>query len=137
MSGVLLDTNVLSELIRPKPDVKVVSFVSAQTDPFISVVTLHELTYGAERAPPARRTKLIAWIASIRSQFAGRIVVIDENIAENAGRMRALAEAQGRPTEAVDALIAASALSRGATIATRNTTDFEPMGVAVIDPWRS
>ncbi|NOT41903.1 MAG: type II toxin-antitoxin system VapC family toxin [Alphaproteobacteria bacterium] len=135
MSAVLLDTNVLSELIRPKPDPKVAAFVSAQTDPFISVVTLHELTYGAERAPPARRAKLTAWIAGIRAQFAGRILPVTEDIASQSGRLRALAEAQGRPTEAVDTMIAASAISRGAAVATRNISDFTPLGVTLIDPW--
>lgn len=135
MSRVLLDTNVLSELIRPKPEPKVAAFVRAQTDPYISVVTLHELTYGAERAPAARRAKLTGWIASIRAQFAGRVLTITEDIATEAGRLRALAEAQGRPTEAIDALIAASALARGAAVATRDTGDFAPLGVTVIDPW--
>ena len=135
MSRVLLDTNVLSELIRPKPEPKVAGFVRAQTDPYISVVTLHELTYGAERAPAARRAKLTGWIAGIRAQFAGRVLTITEDIATEAGRLRALAEAQGRPTEAIDALIAASALARGAAVATRDTGDFAPLGVTVIDPW--
>ena len=138
MSAVLLDTNVLSELVRPKPDAKVVSFVRAQTDPYISALTLHELTYGAERAPqPARRAKLIAWVSSLRAQFAGRIVPVAEDIAAEAGRLRDAAESQGRPTDAIDALIAASALARGATVATRNTRDFEPLGVPVIDPWQA
>ncbi len=136
MAAVLLDTNVLSELVRPKPDAKVVAFVRAQTDPYVSVVTLHELTFGAERAPSAdRRAKLIAWISTLRAQFAGRIVAVGEDIAIEAGRLRAAAESQGRPTEAIDALIAASALARGAAVATRNVRDFEPLGVSVIDPW--
>ena len=135
MSAVLLDTNVVSELIRPRPDPNVVAFVGTQSEPFISVVTVHELTYGAERAPPARRAKLLAWIAALRSQFAGRIVAIGEDVAAEAGRLRAVAEAQGRPTEAVDALIAACAVARGAAVATRNGSDFEPMGVPVINPW--
>ena len=136
MTAILFDTNVLSELVRPKPDATVVAFVRGQFDPFISVVSLHELTYGADRAPPARQAKLTAWIAGIRAQFAGRIIPINEEIAVVSGRLRALAEAQGRPTEAIDALIAASAHSRGAAVATRNGSDFEPMGVTVIDPWK-
>jgi predicted nucleic acid-binding protein len=135
VSRILFDTNVLSELIRPKPEPKVVAFVRAQTDPFISVVTLHEITYGAERAPPARRAKLTAWIAGVRAQFAGRVLPVTEDIAVEAGRLRALAEAQGRPTEPVDAMIAASAISRGASVATRNISDFAPLGVTLIDPW--
>jgi toxin FitB len=136
LSAVLLDTNVLSELVRPRPDAKVTAFVRAQDDPYISALTLHELTYGAERAPaPDRRAKLIAWIASVRAQFTGRIVAVDADVAAEAGRLRAAAEAQGRPSEAVDALIAASALARGATVATRDTGGFEPLGVPVVNPW--
>lgn len=137
MPAILIDTNVLSELVRAKPEPAVMAFVQAQTDPYVSVLTLHELTYGAERAPaPARRAKLIAWIESLRAQFAGRIVPITEDISLQAGRLRAAAESQGRPTDAIDALIAASAVSRGATVATRNTRDFQPLGVSVIDPWK-
>jgi toxin FitB len=138
MTLVLFDTNVLSELVRPKPDPKVATFVKAHNDAVISVLTIHELTYGAERAAdPARRAKLIAWISSVRAQFGCRIVEIDSDIANHGGRLRAAAEAQGRPTEAIDALIAACAIARGAAIATRNTSDFDPMGVRTIDPWRS
>jgi predicted nucleic acid-binding protein len=135
VSAVLLDTNVVSELVRAKPDANVVEFVRAQSNAFISVVTVHELIYGAERAPAARRVKLLAWIAALRSQFGGRIVAVTEDIAAEAGRLRAAAESQGRPTEAVDALIAACAIAHGATVATRNTSDFEPMGVPIINPW--
>lgn len=136
MSGMLLDTNVLSELVRPKPDPKVQAFVRAQTDPLISALTIHEIVFGAERAAdPARRTKLIAWVAAIRSQFAGRIVDIDANVAEQAGRLRASAASQGLNTDPVDALIAACAISRSAAIATRNIRDFTPLGVTVVDPW--
>jgi toxin FitB len=138
VTAVLFDTNVLSELVRPRPDARVAAFVRDQHDPYLSVVTLHELTYGAERAPAAaRRAKLIAWIAALRAQFAGRIVPVTEEIAEHAGRLRAAAELQGRPTEAIDALIAASALSRGAALATRDTSDFEPLGVTLINPWNA
>ena len=105
MTAVLLDTNVLSELIRPKPNAKVAAFVHSQNDAYISVVTLHELTYGAERAAsPVRRAKLIAWIPALRVQFTGRIVAVTADIAGQAGRLRASADSQGRPTEIVDAL---------------------------------
>ena len=81
--------------------------------------------------------ELLAWIAALRSQFGGRIVAVTEDIAAEAGRLRAAAESQGRPTEAVDALIAACAIAHGATVATRNASDFEPMGVPIINPWAS
>ena len=136
MSAVLLDTNVLSELVRPKPNTKVKAFVRAQSDPLISAVTLHEITYGAERAPDAaRRAKLAAWVAAIRAQFAGRIVGVDADVAELAGRLRAAAAAQGAAADPIDALIAGCANARGATLATRNVRDFRAFGVALIDPW--
>lgn len=136
MSRVLLDTNVLSELVRPRPEARVQAFVMAQTDPIISVLTIHEITYGAERAPdPARRVKLVAWVAAIQSRFVGRIIAIDAAIAEQAGRLRATAEAQGAAADPIDSLIAACALSHGAHIATRNVRDFAAFGIGVIDPW--
>jgi len=136
VSPVLLDTNVLSELVRPRPDARIQSFVRTQTDPLISVLTIHEIACGAERAPdPARRAKLLAWVAAIQSRFVGRIIVVDADIAEQAGRLRAAAEAQGAAADPIDALIAACALSRGAAIATRNVRDFAAFGASVIDPW--
>ena len=133
---VLFDTNVLSELVRARPDSRVLSFVAAQKDPVISVVSLHELTYGAERsADPARRARLQAWIASIRARFVNRIVDINPEIAEQSGRLRALAAMNGHNVEAIDALIAACGLARAATIATRNVRDFAPLGVPVMNPW--
>jgi predicted nucleic acid-binding protein len=136
VSRVLLDTNVLSELVRPRPEARVQAFVMAQTDPIISVLTIHEITYGAERAPdPARRVKLVAWVAAIQSRFAGRIIVIDAAIAEHASRLRADGKARGTAADPIDSLIAACALSRGAHIATRNVRDFAAFGIGVIDPW--
>lgn len=136
MAKILLDTNVLSELVRPKPEAKIQAFIRVQTDPIISALTIHELVFGAERASdPARRTKLLSWITGIRSQFAGRIVDVDADIAEQAGRLRAGAANQGANTDPMDALIAACAASKGATIATRNVRDFAPLGVTIIDPW--
>src|SRR5271165_3010597 len=102
MTKMLLDTNVLSELVRPKPEPHVRAFVRAQTDPLISALTIHEIVFGAERASdPTRRAKLIAWVAAIQSQFAGRIVDIDAIIAERAGRIRANAAAQGANTDPI------------------------------------
>jgi predicted nucleic acid-binding protein len=136
MTRVLLDTNVLSELIRTKPDPKVQAFVRAQPDPLISVLTIHEIIFGAERATDsARRTKLNAWIAAIQNQFAGRIVEIDAHVAEQAGRLRANAASQGANADPIDALIAACAITRGAAIATRNVRDFAAFGADMVNPW--
>jgi toxin FitB len=136
VNAVLLDTSVLSELVRVRPDERVTAFVGSLDAPLLSALTIHELTYGAERATdPGRRESLLTWVDTIRVRFRGRIVDVDADVAEVAGRLRAGAEARGRPADGVDALIAASALVRGVAVATRNARDFEPLGVAVIDPW--
>jgi predicted nucleic acid-binding protein len=134
--AVLFDTNVISELIRPRPEARVLAFIDEQPDPYLSVLTLHELTWGAERVRDAvRRKKLVAWIAAIRNRFGGRLVDVDAAVAEHAGRLRASAATEGRVIDPMDSLIAASALSRGARVVTRNVRDFEPLGVGAIDPW--
>jgi toxin FitB len=136
LKPVLLDTNVLSELVRPRPDARVIAFVASATSPLISVLTFHELTFGAARSQdPARRERLMAWIDTVRSRFAGRVVDVDADVAEIAGRLRAAASLDGRTADPIDALIAASALVRDAVIATRNVRDFEPLGVEWVDPW--
>jgi len=136
VTPVLLDTNVLSELVRPRPDPRVAAFVAGVAEPLISTLTLHELVYGAARvADLERRERLMAWVASLHQRFEERLVDVDAGVAEVAGRLRAAASVGGRPTDPVDALIAASALVRGATVATRNVRDFEPFGVDIVDPW--
>jgi predicted nucleic acid-binding protein len=102
------------------------------------VVTLHELLYGAERSPQAaRKAKLLAWIAEMRIEFSGRLIVVDRDVAEQSARLRALAAAQGRPADPLDALIAASAQVGGLVLATRNVADFQPFGIPVVNPWAS
>lgn len=136
MNAVLLDTNVVSELVRRAPDARVIAFVRRLDTPLLSALTLHELTYRAARVDDeARREQLSTWIDTVRARFTGRIVDVDADVAEVAGRLRAVGDRSGRSTDPLDALIAASALVRGATVATRNVRDFEPLGVTVIDPW--
>jgi predicted nucleic acid-binding protein len=138
VSSYLLDTNVISELVKPKPEPAVLAFLRRQADLWLSVITLHELAYGAERArDPARRAKLFAWIAAIGARFERRILTMERDVAEQAGRLRALAEAQGRAADPLDALIAAAALSRGLTLVTRNTEDFDVFGITLLNPWKS
>ncbi len=134
MSRFLLDTNVISELARPGPDQKVLDFLRSQPDLWLSVITLHEIAYGADRArEPLRKAKLISWVDSIRTQFAGRVIVLDENQALLAGRLRSLAAAAGRDDDPLDAMIAAAGHSW--TLATRNTSDFAGFGVPLFNPW--
>jgi toxin FitB len=136
MRPVLLDTNVLSELVRPQPDARVAAFVAGVESPLVSVLTLHELTYGAARSPdPVRRERLMAWIDTVRRRFVGRVVDVDADVAEIAGRLRATADLDGHPADPIDALIAASAMLRDAAVATRNVRHFASLGVELLDPW--
>ena len=138
MTGYLLDTKVVSELIRPKPDKRVTTFVLQQQELWLSVVSLHELTYGAELiADTARRARLMNWIGTVEDKFVHRLIDIDATIAHRAGRLRASAQSQGRVCSALDALIAACALSSGLTLATRNTKDFLSLDIPLHDPWQS
>ena len=132
----LLDTNVISELIRPRPSARVLRFLERAIDPWLSTITLHELSYGAERSPDAaRRAKLLVWVDEIAVEFQDRFVAVDNEVAERSGRLRALAEAQGRPADPLDALIAASAQAKGLTVATRNVRDFEAFSIPIANPW--
>lgn len=137
MDNILLDTNVISEVMKPRPDPRVKRFLRDASDPWLCTLTLHELVFGAERSPdPVRRAKLLEWIARMTGEFAVRTIVVDNEVAERSGRLRALAAAQGRTTSVVDAVIAAAGQIRGLTIATRNIRDFQAFGVALLDPWK-
>lgn len=136
MTGWLLDTNVVSEMARPKPAAKVVAFLRRTSGLHVSVVTLHEIAYGVERAPdPVRRAKLTTWLEQLAQRFANRVIAIDARIAERAGRLRAASDARGHPADPLDALIAATALEHQLTLATRNLADFREWGTQLHDPW--
>lgn len=132
----LLDTNVLSETMRPRPDAKVVAFLRRGLPSYISVVTVHELKHGAELVKDARRRQEIAaWFASIRSDFEDQILTVTAEIAETAAVLRASASRSGRVLHIEDAIIAATALKHNLTLITRNTSDFEVTEVPQINPW--
>jgi predicted nucleic acid-binding protein len=133
----LLDTNVVSETRRKNPDSKVVSWM-ARTDPadlFISAMTLGEIAKGvALRAKqnPTQTAGLEEWLTATRVKYINQIVVIDADIAEAWGRL-----ATKRTLPIVDGLLAATALVRGLTLATRNERDVADLGVRVLNPWES
>ena len=136
MDDILLDTNVLSEFIKPRPDPAVLLFLDTIEVSWLCSITFHELNFGAERSPDARRrAKLLAWIERLRSEFAGRTIPVDDEIAAQSGRLKAAAAADGKIVSVVDALIAAAAHTRGLRVATRNIKDFKPLGVALVNPW--
>ena len=132
----LVDTNVLSELLSPEGDRRVRAFVESLANPLVSVVVFHELAYGVEMMPAGiKRARLSAGIETFRNRFRERMVSIDIEIAEIAGRLRAGETRSGYALDAPDALIAASALTLPARLATRNTRHFERLGIELVNPW--
>jgi predicted nucleic acid-binding protein len=132
----LLDTKVLSELRRREPDVHVVRWLDLRPPStlFLSVLTLGELRKGVEALPAsARKQALGDWLAvELPAYFGGRILPIDARVADRWGRLVAQA---GRAVPAIDSLLAATALTHGLTLVTRNVRDFQHPGLDVIDPW--
>jgi hypothetical protein len=139
MSGIVLDTNVVSEPRRPVPDPKVRAWFAAQ-DPqqlYLTTTVVAELTVGIERLPAGRRRAgFRRWLdALIAEDFAGRILMFDVEAALIYGKVVAEALARGRPPTVGDAQIAAVARRHGMAVASRDVSGFEPLEVAVVDPW--
>lgn len=134
----LLDTNVVSEWVKPRPNPGLIGWTeSADEDRiFLSVVSLAELRYGAERmAPGRRRSRLEQWLQhELPLRFEGRILPVDANVADAWGRTVSRSEAAGRPIAAMDALLAATAETHQLTLVTRNVSHF-PLLKAVLNPW--
>jgi predicted nucleic acid-binding protein len=135
----LLDTNVISELIKKHPEPKVVQWVDEQ-DPallYLSVITIGEIRKAIEKlADLTRKEKISSWLSSyLLVRFDGRILPITTNIMLRWGMLTGQLEPKGIPLSAFDSLIAASALYEQLTIATRNTDDFREVGVPLFNPW--
>jgi predicted nucleic acid-binding protein len=135
---ILLDTCVVSETVRPRPEPRVLAWLAAQrgTALFTSVLTLGELRNGLGRLPAgARRDVLAAWIGRFTAEYGDRMLPVTARVATRWGDLVSEASRRGKSLAAVDGLIAATALENGFAVATRNTTDFEPTGVRLVDPW--
>jgi predicted nucleic acid-binding protein len=136
---ILLDTNVISELVRPLPDPAVVSFVSRQAPDavFTSAICEAEIHYGLARLPPGRRRDdLTARItAFLATGFPTRVLRFDSACAVLYGKIRADREAAGKPISVEDGMIAATARAHSAMVVTRNLTDFRDCGIDIVSPW--
>lgn len=132
----LIDTNVLSELRRKEPDGRVVEWMRQRpaTTLHLSVLTLGELRKGIEALPDGdRKNRLLDWLkVELTGFFAGRILPVDAPTADQWGRLMAQAE---RPLPAIDSLLAATALTHGLTLVTRNVKDYQHPTLTVINPW--
>jgi predicted nucleic acid-binding protein len=139
VTGWLLDTNVLSELRRPKADRHVVAFVAAQPldDLFISAVTLAEIRFGIEMVADAgRRADLADWLANkVRPLFEQRVLQVTEDVMLKWRLMVEDGRKEGHTFSQPDLIIAASAAHFGLTVVTRDVSDFERARVPVLNPW--
>lgn len=134
----LVDTNVLSEPTRARPAEAVGRWLLSQPSVKVSALSLMELEYGLARLVPGdKRDRLTKWLEGVLASSAIEIVPIDPAVARSAGRLKRLAERGGRPRPLADLLIAACAQVTGSVVATRNTADFEGLGVPLLDPFVS
>lgn len=135
----LLDTCVLSEFTRRRPEKKVIRWLESINEEklFISVITIGEIQHGIERLPEShRKTELLVWTNNgLVKRFEQRVIPLDMPAMFLWGSLTARLESAGQPMGVMDSLIAATALQSNFILATRNVTDFLPCGVQVINPW--
>jgi toxin FitB len=141
MSGFLLDTNCISELVRPRPERRVTEWMDAVDEAmlFLSVLTVGEIRKGlAGLSQGKRRTHLEAWLEiELQARFAGRIVPIDAAIADRWGLIAAEAKRKGKALSVIDGLLAATALHHNLTVVSRNIRDFAITHVPALNPWEA
>lgn len=139
MSGFLLDTNVVSDLRKPRPNVGLTAWIASADEQklFLSVLTIAELRIGIAVRPDAKkRAALETWLISdMLSRFAGRILAFDLDVAQQWGRIEGRARLGSGKLPVVDSQLAATALFHGLTLVTNNEADFSRTGASVLNPW--
>ncbi len=136
MKGFLLDTNVISELVKPVPDKNVVEFLSTMDSAWLSIISLHELTYGLELLPKGKRfAELDEKLRQLLSEYSDWIIPVNQSEANQAALFRVQAKNQGRVIHLADALIAGTAKVHDLSVVTRNVDDFLGIDVEVVNPW--
>ena len=140
MSGYLLDTNVISELTKLRPESKVVAWFQATSEEllYLSVFTIGEIRKGINSLPRSNKRALLeSWLANdLILRFAGRILEVNLDIAERWGLISAQAKIAGAPLAVIDGLMAATALHHNLTLVTRNTKDVQVAGINTLNPWQ-
>lgn len=139
-SGFLLDTNVVSELMKPRPSRRVTGWVAATPESllFLSVLTIGEVRKGIDLLDDVdpKRAALQSWLdRDLRVRFAGRLLAFDDAVAERWGQLEAVARKRRAVVPTIDAQLAATALHHNLTFVTRNTADLRPTGVSLFNPW--
>ena len=134
----LLDTNVISELSRPRPNANVLEFFGAHSDLYISVIVLHEIEFGLKCVQNFDRAQeLEKFFLMMRLRFFSRTLNVDNAIASSAAKLRAQEKSCGRVLSELDAFIAATSVVSGLVLVTRNVKDFEHLGLSLRDPFES
>jgi toxin FitB len=136
---IILDTNVVSEVLRPTPEPTVLEWLEQQpaSSVFTTAVTQGEILYGIRLSPDGNRCKKL-WAAAeeiFGTDFEGRVLSFDSEAATHYAEIGSSRRTAGRPISQFDAIIAAITRSHGATLATRNVRDFEGCGIEVLNPW--
>lgn len=138
---IILDTNVVSELIRPVPSETVLRWISSQPALLLytTAITQAEMLYGMEILTKGKKKKALeaALLGMFAEDFRNRVLAFDPDCAKHFAEIASTRKAQGRPISQFDAQIAAIARSRKALLATRNMADFADCGIKLIDPWNS
>ena len=134
----LLDTCVLSELVKAEPDAQVLRWFEASKayELWVSAMTLAELHRGVTRlAPSKRQLDLALWVKNLETGFEDRVLSFDSKAAKVWAEMTSVAEAQGKPMASFDSIIAATARANGCKLVTRNVKDFNHAGIELLNPW--
>ena len=134
----LIDTCVISELVKPVPNIRVTNWLqSASADAlFLSVLTIGEVRKGLVKLPDSKKKeKLTLWLNSLLKDYNDRIIPIDLTVSENWGIIQGNAEKSGTPMSTIDGLIAAAASTHNLTLVTRNESDFTPGQIPIMNPW--
>lgn len=139
MTGWLLDTNILSELRRPRPEAKVLAFISSQPleSLFVSIVTFAEIRFGIELVPdPSRRSELLDWLTQkVRPMFENRALAVTEDIMFKWRLMVEDGRKSGHTFSQPDLIIAATGQHHGLTVVSRDTSEYVKARVPVFNPW--
>jgi predicted nucleic acid-binding protein len=135
----LLDTCVISELVKPTPNRKVVDWINELPSEalFLCAITVGEVRKGLTKLPDSKKKeRLTLWLNTLLIEYNERIFFIDLMVCENWGVLQGNAEKAGTPMSTIDGLIAATAYTHNLTLATRNENDFTPSNIPIINPWK-
>lgn len=135
----LLDTCVISELVMPTPNRKVVDWLNELPSEvlFLCAITIGEVRKGLTKLPDSsKKERLTLWLNTLLEEYKERILSIDLMVCENWGVLQGNAEKAGTPMSSIDGLIAAITYTHNLTLVTRNESDFYPSNISIINPWK-